>query len=178
MSAAMTTAGMAQRVAAAAAVLTAGAAGVYAWIALGEVSALEAEAEGLKTRAFVARGKLRRAETDIAEADAAIKALSQQAVLDDKQLTETAHALGEARAEVARLEALAAAKEADLARARAEIDSASATRSAAAAEIGRLRDEAALAERALATLRTQVDTARAAVNPLNHPRVRELMGRK
>lgn len=139
-----------------------------------QVKQLLKEQEALSTKQFVAKGKLRRAESDVSEADTLIKALQQQTDLDSRTITDVTQQLEAARLKVQQLEAQQQQKEADLQRAKDDIAKAQKQRDQAKVDIDRFRKEAALAEKALTALNEQVAQARKQLNPLNHPLVRNM----
>eukprot|EP00878_Enallax_costatus_P018593 GHUV01019581.1.p1 GENE.GHUV01019581.1~~GHUV01019581.1.p1 ORF type:complete len:149 (+),score=63.45 GHUV01019581.1:1279-1725(+) len=139
-----------------------------------QVKQLEKEQDALNTKQFVAKGKLRHAESDITEADTLIKALQQQTELDSRAISEITQQLDAAKLKVQQLEAQQQQKEADLQRAKDDIVKAHKQKDQAKTDIERFRKEAALAEKALAALQDQVAQARKQLNPLNHPVVRDL----
>lgn len=126
----------------------------------------------------MAQGKKRRAESTILESDSLIKALQHQSALDEKSLTGIIGELEAARVRVQQLEAQQEQKEAELVRMRADMQRAAQQREAAKGEIDRFVKEAALAEKALAAINDQVAVARAQLNPLNHPKVKSLLGKQ
>lgn len=139
-----------------------------------QVRELQKEQDTLTTKQFVAKGKLRRAENDVTEAESLIKALQQQSELDSKSVSELTQQLEAARLKVQQLEAQQQQKEADLQRVREDMGKAQKQRDQARVDIERFRKEAALAEKALAALNDQVAQAKKQLNPLNHPLVRDL----
>ncbi|WIA36575.1 hypothetical protein OEZ86_007867 [Tetradesmus obliquus] len=151
--------------------------GAYYMSQIGTVKQLEKEHDVLATKTFVAKGKFKRAESDILESESLIKALQQQTDLDMRAITAISQELEAAKLKVQQLEAQQQQKEADVQRMRADVVKAQQQRDQARSDIEKFRKEAALAEKALAALDEQVAAARKQLNPLNHPLVRDFYKR-
>eukprot|EP00882_Tetradesmus_deserticola_P010680 GHRQ01011281.1.p1 GENE.GHRQ01011281.1~~GHRQ01011281.1.p1 ORF type:complete len:178 (+),score=74.18 GHRQ01011281.1:283-816(+) len=151
--------------------------GAYYFSHIGTVKQLEKEQGALATKSFVAKGKCKRAESDILESESLIKALQQQTDLDMRAITAISQELEAAKLKVQQLEAQQRQKEKDVQRMRADAVKAQQQRDQARSDVQRFRQEAALAEKAAAALDEQVAAARRQLNPLNHPLVRDFYKR-
>ncbi|KAF6256245.1 hypothetical protein COO60DRAFT_1702445 [Scenedesmus sp. NREL 46B-D3] len=151
--------------------------GAYYLSHIGTVKQLEKEQDVLATKSFVAKGRFKRAESDILESESLIKALQQQTDLDKRAITAISQELAAAQLKVQQLEAQQQQKEKDVQRMRADVVKAQQQRDQAHSDVQRFRQEAALAEKARAALDEQVAAARRQLNPLNHPLVRDLLKR-
>lgn len=171
--------------------LTAGriAAGIGGVVALGyggyyvvqssELSALRKEQQGLETKVFVVKGRARQSESLILETDSLIKALGQQTELGLQAREEIAQQLAAARAAVAALEAQQEEQEKDIQRIQQDLVKARGGLDLARQDAVKFKQEAQAAERSLVDLRGRMSISQQRqVNPLHHPMVKELMGRK
>ena len=74
--------------------------GAYYMSQIGTVKQLEKEHDVLATKSFVAKGKFKRAESDILESESLIKALQQQTDLDMRAITAISQELEAAKLKV------------------------------------------------------------------------------
>jgi chromosome segregation ATPase len=142
------------------------------------LSKLRQEQRGLETQVFVAQGKSRRSESDVLETETLIKALGQQAQLAEQARGEIAHQLTAALAAVRMLEAQQQQNSEDIVRIQDDLAKSRSSLEQHRHSAIRFKQEAAAAEQTLVTVRGQIAASQQRLNPLNHPRVKELLGKR
>eukprot|EP00775_Hariotina_reticulata_P002396 gene2396-2700_t len=143
-----------------------------------KVAALQKDKGDIETKIFVAQGRYRRAESSILESESLIKALQEQKELDSKSMNEIKAQLEEARLKVQQLEAQQQHKQNDIHRMGSDLHKVQLQLEQARVDVEKFRKESALAEKALQAANDQVAAAKKQYNPLNHPALRGLLGRK
>ncbi len=156
------------------------AAGTGAYVALhsADASKFAQQQKQLERSQQQERTQLRKYESSIIEQEALIKALQQQSAMEQKSMGELAESIEAAKAKVAQLEAQQAQKQEDVQRLEKEAAAASTKLETAREQAVKLQQSAAATEQNLKIMQLEVQKAKELVNPLNHPKVKNLLGRK
>ena len=142
-----------------------------------EVSSLQKKKVTLEKAATQERNQLRAYESQISEQHSLIKALQQQGELERKAMVDLGGSLKAARDKVAQLEAQQQQTEADMQRLEREAAEAQAKIDSIRSSAEKLQQKQASTEQNIKLMQQEVVKAKELVNPLNHPKVRNLLGR-
>jgi chromosome segregation ATPase len=143
-----------------------------------DASSLAQKQKQLEVSASKDRTQLRKCEGQIVEQEALITVLQQQAQMELKSVSELADSISAAKTKLAQLESQQSQKQEDLELLEKESADAAGKLERARQEAAKLEFSASATELNVRIMQQEVRRARELVNPLNHPRVKSLLGRK
>jgi chromosome segregation ATPase len=142
-----------------------------------EVNKLMKQRNDIEKSATQSKTQIRKYESQVLEQESLIKVLQQQGEVERKAMSELDKSLAAARAKVAQLESQHSLKMDDLKRIDQEASDAAAKIVNMRGQIDTLHKSAATQEQNLKIMQQEVLKAKDLMNPLNHPKIKNMLGR-